>query len=224
MTTMSEKEVECSICSTKSSHAEITSSSACGSADLDTRPPEMARSTVYYRIKECPSCGYCSSDLSTCSSDTKELIESVEYKTILSNEHMPKMASSFLASAYEKEQTDRLHDAAWGAIQAAWICDDENNHEAAIQCRKRAISLIEKAISKNQKIASDEGATEAITIDLMRRAGMFQEAKKLVAIIKGKGVEGIILDVINFGEKLIDQKNTTSHTISEALGEKGQID
>jgi len=53
---------------------------------------------------------------------------------------------------------------------------------------------------------------------------LFQEAKKLVALIKAKGIEGIILDVINFEEKLIDQKNTASHTQSEALGENDQID
>ncbi len=157
MTTMFKKEVECCVCGEKNSHTGIGSTNSFGSPDLDTRPPEMQRSTIYHWIQRCPSCGYCSSDLSKCSNNTKEIIKSVEYQNIVKNNVTPEVASSFLALSYEKEQSNQYSDSAWMAIHASWICDDENNSEVSTRCRKQAISLIEKANSQAQKIAVQKG-------------------------------------------------------------------
>ena len=219
MTTISEIELECCICAEKSNHMDIGSTSTFGTPDLDTRPPEMQRSTICHWIQRCPFCGYCSSDISESSGTAKEFVESKEYQSILKNKAIPQLASSFLAESYEKEQNSQYSDSAWRAIHAAWICDDEGNVEGSKSCRVQAISMIEQANLHSQQIANQDGASEAITIDLMRRAGLFQQALKLAENIKEKDIEGIIMQVVEYEVALIQSKDIDSHTISEAIGE-----
>ena len=47
MTTYYEKEIICAICKNKNTYEMTSSFNALGSCDLDTRPPEMQRSTMY---------------------------------------------------------------------------------------------------------------------------------------------------------------------------------
>jgi hypothetical protein len=220
MTTMFEEEVECCICGEKSHHIDIGSSSSFGSPDLDTRPPEMQRSTIYHWIQRCPLCGYCSSDLSECYDNTKDIVYSKEYQIIIGSNLMPEMAASFLALSYEKKKQLEYSDSAWRAIHAAWICDDEEYGDASVICRKNAISLIETANVNSQKIADQFGEAEAITIDLMRRSRMFQEALQLSEHTRKKNIEEVIKKIIEFQIGLISKKDFSSHTISEALDEE----
>ena len=177
----------------------------------------MTRSTIYYSIQRCPSCGYCAPDLSECSGDVKVHVESNEYQEIIGNKAIPKVAASFLALSYEKQQTHQYSESAWAAIHAAWICDDKNKQKASKECRKKAISMIENANAYSQNIGDQAGATEALTIDIMRRAGMFEQALKLAEETKTKDIEEIILQIIAYEESLIESKDIDSHTVSEAL-------
>ena len=220
MTTMYEKEVKCCVCGTNSNHEVVGSSYSHGSSDLDTRPPEMTRSTIYYSIQRCPSCGYSASDLSEISGDVKAHVESKEYQEIIGNKAIPKVAASFLALSYEKQQTHQYSESAWAAIHAAWIFDDKNKQKASKECRKKAISMIENANVHSQNMGDQAGATEVLTIDLMRRAGMFEQALKLVEETKTKDIEEIILQVIAYEESLIESKDIDSHIVSEALNYK----
>ena len=220
MTTMHQEKVKCCVCGKKSNHDVVGSSYSHGSSDLDTRPPEMTRSTIYYSIQRCPSCGYCTSDLSECSGKVKDHVESKEYQKIIGNKAIPKVAASFLALSYEKQQTHQYSESAWAAIHAAWICDDKNKQKASKECRKKAISMIENANAYSQNMGDQAGATEALTIDLMRRAGMFEQALKLAEETKTKDIEEIILQVIAYEESLIESKDIDSHTVSEALGDE----
>jgi len=212
---MFEEEVKCHICGEKSNHAGVGSTNAFGPPDLDTRPPEMERSTIYCWIQRCPSCGYCSYNISECDNEVREIVTSKEYQNIVSDSEMPKVAASFLALSYQNEMQEKYHDSVWGAIHAAWICDDENNLESSTKCRKQAISLIEKSNNHNQKFTNQAGASETITIDLMRRSGMHQEALELSAALKTEEFEEIIRQVIQYEEELIAKGDTAAHTISE---------
>lgn len=220
MTTMSENEVKCCVCGNKSSHRSIRSTNALGSSDLDTRPPEMMRSLIHYLIQRCPVCGYCSYDLSQCNLNTEEIVKSQEYQEFLNNRAIPEVAASFLALSYEKQQAQQYSTAAWSAIHAAWICDDANQYEPSKQCREMAIALIEQGEEKSQTIADPVGESEAITIDLMRRAGMFQKAMELVEETKTINVDEIINQIICFEETLINSQDIGRHTVSEVLGDQ----
>jgi hypothetical protein len=217
---MYKEEVECCVCEQVSSHMIIGSTNSFGYPDLDTRPPEMQRSTIYHLVQRCPSCGYCAPDLSECKTDVSEIVATDKYQYIIADTQMPKVAASFLALSYIKQKQGQFADSAWRSIHASWICDDKNNYEESVKCRKQAISLISMANSHAQTIANQTGLSEIITIDLMRRAGMFEEALKLAEFTKTKEIEEIIIKVIKYEEKLIAQKNIESHTISESLGEE----
>jgi hypothetical protein len=220
MTTLSSEDVTCCICGESSNHTAISSTNQFGSPDLDTRPAEMMRSTINYWVQRCPSCCYCAPDLSECNPGTKGIVESQEYQDILNNDAIPEIAASFLALSYEKQQSQQYSVSVWRAIHAAWICDDKDNSEASKECRIKAISLIEKAESHSQTIANQTGASEAITIDLMRRTGMLQKALELVENTKAKDIEDVIRKVITFEETLIRNKDNRRHTVSEALGDQ----
>jgi len=91
--------------------------------------------------------------------------------------------------------------------------------QSSKKCREIAVALIEQGEAKSQKIADPVGKSEVITIDLMRRAGMFQRALKLAAETKTKNIENIIGQVVRYEEALIGLKDVGTHTVSEALGD-----
>jgi hypothetical protein len=225
MTTMDNIKVNCCVCDTESIHISVGSTNAFGYPDLDSRPPEMERSTIYYLIQRCPSCGYCASDLSACLDNAEALVKSKIYQDILDTPSIPKGAASYLASSYIYEQLRQYSESAWMAINASWVCDDENDAHAAKKCRERAIELIEigQAMLLFQHLSEQTGASEAITIDLMRRVSRFQDARNLAEQTKAKEIDDVILKIINYEETLIDNQDIDSHTIDESLKPKGSI-
>lgn len=218
MTTMSEEEIECVICGEKVEYMEVGSSSSFGSSDLDTRPAEMTRSTIDYWVQKCPSCGYCAPNLSECRDNTLEIVKSSSYQNIINDSAMPEVAASFMALSYEDEHYEKFSDAAWNAIHAAWICDDEEDDHSAIRCRKHAVSLINRANGRRQKIANQDGASEAITIDLMRRSGLFKDALTLIAREKEYNGDETIHQIISYQKELVDKKDVGVYLITDALG------
>ncbi len=225
MTTMDNIKVNCCVCDTESIHISVGSTNAFGYPDLDSRPPEMERSTIYYLIQRCPSCGYCASDLSACLDNAEALVKSKIYQDILDTPSIPKGAASYLASSYIYEQLRQYSESAWMAINASWVCDDENDAHAAKKCRERAIEMIEigQAMLLFQHLSEQTGASEAITIDLMRRVSRFQDARNLAERTKAKEIDDVILKIINYEETLIDNQDIDSHTIDESLKPKGSI-
>jgi len=220
MTTICENKPECFFCGTTSTHGGIMSTNTQGSSDLDTRPAEMQRSTITFWIQRCPSCGYCSPDISEGISENKKIIGSDEYQNIVNNQFIPELAATFLARSFEMKQVSNFSTAAWSAIHAAWICDDESNSSAARGSRLEAIRMIEKGNHESNFITDQPGASEAITIDLMRRAGKFDDALKLAHETLTNDIEAIIEDIINFEIQLIESGDIGARTVSEALDDK----
>jgi hypothetical protein len=197
----------------------IGSTNSFGSPDLDTRQPEMQRSTIYHWIQQCPKCGYCSPDLSECFDTTKEIVHSKAYQDIIASSAMPATATSFLAYSYELEMQQEFSDSAWQAIRAAWICDDNKDLESSTTCRIKAIALIEKANSHGQLLLDQLGANETITIDLMRRSGLHQQALALSQSIQKQDIDDIIRQIVQYQELLIAKSDNDAHTIDEMLTE-----
>jgi hypothetical protein len=65
MTRVSEREVACAVCGHTQAVYVLMSTNRFGPADLDTRPPEMQRSTMPMWLAECEGCGYTSAELDT---------------------------------------------------------------------------------------------------------------------------------------------------------------
>lgn len=217
MTIIDNETITCGLCSKKSDHTVAMSTNAFGSPDLDTRPPEMKRSTMFTWVQRCPHCGYCSSDITAAFEKSQTLISSAEYQFQLQDRRFPEMANSFLCQAIIAEKNNRFSEAAWATIHAVWACDDLNYDQVSQECRIKAVALIQKSIEAGENFAKQEGADIAIMADLLRRARKFKEASDLITSYQDKIAEDIIKKILEFQQKLILQNNTKNYTISQVL-------
>jgi hypothetical protein len=80
MTTFAESGKNCFVCGETNKYIELTSSNRFGAPDLDTRPPEMMRSTIYSWIQACPYCDYCAPDISEGTQIAARVIKFVSQK------------------------------------------------------------------------------------------------------------------------------------------------
>lgn len=84
MTYVGAIEKKCFICGEMCKVYAIASTNRMGSPDLDTRPPEMERSTIKYHIQYCPSCHYCAPDITSGPDIAAQIIKSdCNYSAIL---------------------------------------------------------------------------------------------------------------------------------------------
>jgi len=217
MTTLHKKKVRCSVCGSESEYAGIGSTNAFGSADLDTRPPEMERSTIFAWVHRCPECGYCASDVSAPRAEAAAVVSKNEYKTQLGDPTYPELANSFLCKAMVDQGFKDYYAATWALIHAAWACDDSDHENQATMCRKRAADMLIKAEEHGQQVAEQEGASTAILADLLRRSGRLEQARQVIATRRGGITEDIIAQILDFQAILLDRNDMTCHTFAEAL-------
>ncbi len=220
MTTVLKEKKKCAVCGAEYDYPNIASTNAFGSQDLDTRPPEMERSTIFAWVQRCPDCGYCASDISKASAQAAMIIRSNAYREQLTDPALPELANSFLCKSIIEEAAGDYASAAWSLIHAAWVCDDEEKADSAKKCRNMAIAMVLQALEKGQEFTRQRGAETAVLVDLLRRAGRFSEAKELIATKRGAIEEEVIVKVLAFQEVLIGRRDEACHTIAEALGEE----
>ena len=218
MTTIYKEEKRCALCGKSSKYPKTCSTNTFGSPDLDTRPPEMKRSTIMMWIQRCPSCGYCAPNISEWLEKSSEIVRSASYQYQLNNPEFPELANAFLCFSLIQESAGEYATAGWACIHAAWACDDAGFNANAQKCRKRAVMLLQKAKEKGQSFAEQAGAEEAIMVDLMRRSSQFELALKLCDDVLKK-TKSIIADILQFQRILISKKDVTCHTIAEAMGQ-----
>lgn len=120
--------------------------------DLDTRPRGMARGTLGYRIDQCSRCGYCAPAISQKLADNLiQILSSELYQKQLKDKNYPKLARQFLCWGILQRIAHNYDKLLWACIHAAWASDDRNAHEAAKQCRQKAITILsDEAITDQQ--------------------------------------------------------------------------
>jgi len=219
MTTLYREKARCSVCGSEAEYTGIGSTNAFGPPDLDTRPPEMKRSTIVYWVQRCPECGYCASDVSRAPSQAATVVRSPEYTRQLSDLTFPELANRFLCKALIDESSGDYAAAAWALIHAAWACDDAEKPEQARTCRNKALDMIEKALGNGQEVAKQHGAATAIQVDLLRRTGRLTEARQLISTKRPTITDEIILKILDYQDVLLTKGDEGCHTIAEALRE-----
>ena len=219
MTTLLEEKTVCKVCGAEVEYTAIGSTNAFGSRDLDTRPPEMERSTIFAWIQRCPECGYCESDVSKCHRRSKEIIKKEEYEKQLNDPAFPELANSFLCQAIINRESKDYAAATWALIQAAWVCDDTERSGQAMACRQKAAEMLLFAEERGQRVADEDGSSTAILVDLLRRSGQMDHARKAIADRRSSVTEDLITQILDFQSTLIENGDTSCHTIGEALGE-----
>lgn len=218
MTTLFEQTETCHICGSEVDYMAVGSTNTFGSPDLDTRPPEMARSTITFWIRECASCGYCAPDLSREQAQAEQTVRSSAYKSQLNHSAYPQLANRFLCWAMVQEAAGVYPSAGWAAVHAAWACDDANSPDAADQCRLRAAQLFQEAKANNSRFAQGAGMEEAILADLLRRSGRFEEAEMVCRQGLDAGAEDVVKQVLTFQARLARQHDRKPYTIEEVEG------
>ena len=216
MTMYATSQINCGNCGAQNTMDVLMSTNIMGSADLDTRPPEMRRSTINTWINRCGHCDYCAPDLSQSEANVELLVLSPEYVAMLQKKAMPAKAREFLCWSMIAGQTGRPVQAAWACIHSAWVCDDAGALEVAAVCRAFALQATAVATAAKQPISQQSGAAEAIMADLLRRCGRFDEA---VAVAE----QGLLLDpeefvmhTLRYQKKLSAVGDSRSHTVDDA--------
>ncbi len=243
MTTHYKKKLRCALCGNEAEFTGIGSTNALGSPDLDTRPSQMRRSTIFAWVQRCPVCGYCASDVSKEQPGLEELLckaiidqkakdpegaawalihaawvcDDAEYRRQLIDHEFPELANSFLCKAIIDQEAKDHVGAAWALIHAAWVCDDADLSEKAVICRDKAANMLITAEQHGQQIAEQNGVSTAILIDLLRRSGRMDDATKAIAKRRLWITEDIIIRILDFQADLVRKGDMRCYTISEAI-------
>ena len=215
MTTMRSNKRTCAVCGATNEFNELMSSNSFDGPDLDLRPAEMMRSTMYVWIQECPECGYISEEVSDPSSVTKEWLKSDKYLTCEGITFKSKLAKQFYRYYLISLEDENKEDAYYAVLHAAWACDDMNDDANARYCRELAISLV-PALIKNENGNKEELlVTKA---DLMRRAGQFD---KLIDEYTGIRFDKELLDkILEFEIEKAKNKDASCYRVKDVTGKK----
>lgn len=199
----------CILCMKESEQVELLSTNSFGYSDLDFRPSFMARDTMFAWLDVCPHCGYVANDIFNLSHI--EMVKGIDVmQDIVSSEAYRKCDHiNFLSDKAENFYRHHLIllkandvEAAVEALKsAAWVCDDKNDEENAIVCRKKAIRLIDMIVAdsceksntndrnkwyfkiiknfRKKQINTDDNSSnleylDLIRLDMMRRIGEFE--------------------------------------------------
>jgi hypothetical protein len=216
MTKLHYLNTSCSVCGETCRFTIPDGAVSVGSRDLDTRPAEPLRSTIYAWVKRCPSCGYCAPDLSRPLEGAADVVKLPRYRWQLEARKFPRIANTFLCWSIVQEDLGTPAQAAWASLHAAWICDDEEQDVPARICRKRAADLLLRAWDQGERLVSQEGADEALLADLLRRAGRLREARAVVKETLERNPQPLIADIMRFQVRLIAASDRGAHNLAEA--------
>ena len=233
MTSYDHDLIACPVCAHSFEQMVLASTNTFGgSMDLDTRPPEMERSTMGSWTRVCPECDARWCDWTSDFADVLladpafalEVIESEEYKAELARDDCPDLASDLRAAALLAERTGELVEAGWCMLYAAWQCDDAEASDEAGLARVRAANLFTRARDAGVPLAEDPGAGEAILADAYRRAGRHEQA---IAECD-RGIEADAVDVIRVvldcERALARRGDTACYTLEDAMNGAGETD
>ncbi len=235
MTTINTEKLKCYLCGLKSNHPTVSSTNAFGFSDLDTRPPEMSRSTMHTWVQRCNHCGYCSFDITnshgnilhnflkkignffiSSSTTLQTFVKNEKYQSQLKNKDFPDLANSFLCEAMIEENKGNFSKATWAVISAAWTCDDSGDVQLSKNCRKKAVKLLKKTLEKKEDFVNEDGLEITIMADLLRRSEQFKEASEIIDKNLGKRSKDIN-KILMFQKKLISVSDLKCHTLEECF-------
>lgn len=217
MSTIINMDIVCEACGHSFGQTTLSSISIIDPPDLDTRPGEMLRSYLDIFVKRCPSCNYCSRDLSKFDDRFREVMESSEYKSQLEDTTYPELASSFICNGMLADSAENLSEAGFAYLHAAWVLDDADNDPLARVWRSKAADRFLKLLSEGEIFAKTPGTSEAITIDCLRRAGRGDEALRLIEQASNQNYNDQQQNIFSFQKELIKSGDTSRHILSEVI-------
>ena len=212
-------ESECSLCGTTSEQRIARVPTMEGLPDLDTRPAEQMRSSIFFWVQRCPKCSYCATDISLEYPLASQTVRSPAYQKVLHRRAMPEKARQFLAWALIQEANEEYGGAGWAAMHAAWICDDAEKQKAAVECRQLVLERFARQRARLGHITGFEepGVEELVLADLCRRTGKFDDAARWVDLGMDRHPEEIVRRGLEMEFNLAQHKDRGAHSVEELL-------
>ena len=170
MTTVITQKKKCAVCGHEHDYVQISSTNAFGPSDLDSRPPEMARSTMRYWVEECPACRYAADDISAPAPVPASFLQSERYRTCDGAGFESPLAGRFYRLYLIQSELQDTTEAFWSILHCAWACDDYEDADNAKRCREEAARLADRLIFSGD---GDMEELMVIRADLLRRSGQF---------------------------------------------------
>ena len=215
--------VKCAVCGKISEQFVLSSTIYLGSSDLDTRPPELARSSMELWLQVCPHCGYVAPNISKHIRGAKKVVKSEQYQKLVSTldlsnyeRERPRLEVKFLCYSLIQENAKNYVEAGWAQVKAAWACDDQGADELAKDHRLKAVEFFNKAKEMGYKFADDRVTEHIILTDVLRRAGKFKSALGTLRDGLSMNPDGLALKILKFEKALIEREDSATHTVEEA--------
>ena len=204
------KIVHCSNCNEEIEVPRALCWSSMGSSDLDGRPSFPARmDLLMYRLTACPKCGYCNTDIEVPVGDLSEYIKGNEYISCKSNDFCSSNATKSFRHALICLKRKEYSSAFYSFLEAAWACDDYNDFEKSVVCRKEAINIY----FSHKEDAEWKKDVPLIVVDMLRRIGQFKEAVSFAS--SNKYVDSLQQRVANMQIKLSLLRDNKCYSIED---------
>ena len=213
MSTFRKLSVTCAFCGKASEFNVLTSTNSFGSPDLDLRPAEMQRSTMWLWVQKCPHCSYVSGSIDDSVRVSGEFLSSDEY---LSSENLS--LPSTLADSFYKQYmiANRCGDydkAYYALLHCAWACDDCRDKDMSYLVRQK---MVDTYCKLSKKMKSNEN-TVVQYADVLRRSGQFDRVIEEFADFKSN--EDILIQIVKFQIELAKNKDDKAYTVRNAINE-----
>jgi len=211
MTTLAERKRRCAVCGHEQEYTEITSTNSFGPMDLDSRPPEMQRSTMDYWIQLCEKCGYsCGHIEDSIPGIGLDDLKSEEYQALLNNNTINKLSRAFLLAGHLYSKAKEFRVAGFRYLRAAWAFDDRNESDNAKHARNKAIENMNIFLE-----GTADTTLSTVSVDLYRRNGRFEEAEERARRLIDSGANDVPVKVLEFQILLCKNKDKGCYTVGD---------
>ncbi len=212
MTTIFQEDIRCFMCGEQREYAVIASTNTFGPTDLDTRPPEMRRSTMCYWVQTCPECGYTAVDVSDETTIDREFLNSKAYKGCDGISFVSDLAKEFYRHYLIMKAEGKDEDAFHALLHAAWACDDAKDQGSATAVRNMAIDIADRLLESDDLDWAE--TLSLIRADLLRRTSRFDE---MLDKYKSARYENDLLNgIVDFEKELARRKHTGCFTVGDS--------
>ena len=206
------KKIVCSVCGTESEHKVITKTEDNGIQDMDLRPTGEHRDTMEMWVMECPECSYCNGTLETPLDTDRRYLKSREYTTLGGLVTDNVLVSRFVRKALVCLRNRDYAESVKSYLYGAWVADDTENTETAVECRNEAISIMENST------LLDSDDMMLLRADLLRRSGQFE---KVISEYSDKRFDNPFTLLMTMYEiELCKKGDSSAHSMADIPGVK----
>jgi hypothetical protein len=214
MTTFASQELICNSCGARSSQTVVLSTNSFGTPDLDSRPPEAARSDLL-GIQRCQSCGYCAPDISEGLDGTGASLESANRSAVASSAG-PLLARQWNSWSLVNERAGDRCAAGWASLRAAWASDDARDELAAQAHRALALDHLSACVEAGDPITKDTATQELVLLDLHRRLGHDAETLGIAELFAARTMPDHVRAIAQFQTALIQRHDLRCYSVRDA--------